>query len=640
MVTTHLRARATQAGALLAVVLGGIFVAPAVALADPPNVQITDLQTEVLSGGRLTMQFQVAEGNGSEIPVPANVTVNGGGMDCRGGDCSRRTTVDGNGRQFSVQLTAPNVNAGETRQVTVEITANVQGEQPGRASQQITIKGPDRPQSVRQVSGRVKDQDGKSIAGATVGMQDSAGSVFQGTSDGSGQYSFRSTDSKPISPGRISIGAGKNGFEEVTVQREAQANQNLTISLTLKSTAPATPSPTPTPSPSATSAAPTEEVSEQATPEEETATEQATDQAASTEDDGGSMLYIIIGVLLVAAGIGAIVLVVLRRRNSADNDGDDDPTGLSGSGGVVPPSRGGFTDATRVGAPVGGGRNDATMIAPAPRSAAMADAPTMIHRPVPAVEDEFPDPYGVPLPQHGGYAGAAAGGWDQGGNQGGNQYGAGTQQYGGGTQPYDGGAQQPYGEATSYGRPPEDNGYAAGAQQGGGYGAYGEATGMYRPEADDDGGYGNQPYGGTNQYSAGQYGAEPVGGYPAGGYGQEPADQGGYGSWGAAGDGLDNNGYGPQGGGQPYGGGQTGPYGSTQPYGGDPASDPAGGGPAGQPYGGGYDQGYQAGQPGSYDQGYQPGSGYDDQYGNQPGGHDQRGGRPDAPAPRRGNHDY
>ncbi|MCO8276438.1 carboxypeptidase regulatory-like domain-containing protein [Actinoplanes sp. TRM 88003] len=631
MVTTHLRARVAQAGALLAVVLGGVFVAPAVALAEPPNVQITDLQTEVLSGGRLTMQFSVAEGNGSQIPVPAQINVNGGGMDCRGGDCSRRTTVDGNGRQFSVQLTAPNVNAGETRQVTVEIRAEVQGERPGQASQQITIKGPDRPQSVRQVSGRIKDQDGKAIAGAIVGMEDSVGKVFRGSSDGSGQFSFTSSDSNPIAPGRISVGAGKDGFEEATVQREAQAGQNLTISLTLKSTAVPTKSPTPTPSASPTSATPTEEVSEEAAPEDTAPAQQETDQAASTEDSGGSMLYIIIGVLLVAAGIGAIVLVVLRRRNSGNDDGDDDPTGLSGSGGAVPPSRGGFTDATRVGAPVGGGRNDATMIAPAPRSAAMADAPTVIHRPVPAAEDEFPDPYGAPLPQPGGFAGAAAGGWDQGGNQ----YGNGTQQYGGGgTQQYGGAQQQPYGEATSYGRPPENDGYGGGAQQGGNYGAYGEATGMYRPEADADGGYGDQQYGqGTQQYDGGQYGAEAGGGYQAGGYGQEPADQGGYGSWGAAGDGLDNNnGYGPQQvGGQQYGG-QGGQYGGgTQQY---------GGGQDGQQYGG-YDQGYQAGQQGGYDQGYQQG-GYDDRagYDDQQQHGNQRGGRQDAPNPRRGNHDY
>ncbi|MCY1143820.1 carboxypeptidase regulatory-like domain-containing protein [Actinoplanes sp. Pm04-4] len=620
MVTTHLRARAAQAGALLAVVLGGLFVAPTAALAAPPNVQITELQTEVLSGGRLTMQFQVAEGNGSQVPVPVQINVNGGGMDCRGADCGRRTVVDGNGRQFSVQLTAPNVNAGETRQVTVEITAEVQNEGPGRTSQQITVKGPDKPQTVRQVSGRVKDQDGKAIAGATVGMQDSAGKVFQGTSDGSGQFSFTSSDNNPIAPGRISIGAGKNGFEDVTVQREAQAGQNLSVSLTLKSkVVPTTSAPT-TPSASPTSATPTEDVSEEPTPEEATATQPATDQAASNEDDGGSMLYIIIGVLLVAAGIGAIVLVVLRRRNSSDNDGDDDdPTGLAGSGGVVPPSRGGFTDATRVGAPVGGGRNDATMIAPAPRSAAMADAPTVIHRPVPA-EDEFPDPYGAPLPQQGGYAGAAAGGWDQGGNQ----YG-GTQQYGGGT--------QQYGEATSYGRP-QDDGYGGGAQAGGNYGAYGEATGMYRPEADNDGGYGGAQYGGGQQYGDGTQQYDGGGQY--GGYGQEPADQGGYGSWGAAGDGLDNNGYGPQGGqhgqqggGQQYGGGQGGQYGGGT-----------------QQYGGGYDDG-QYGQQGGYDSYQPPADGYDDrgryddQYGQQDG-YDQRRGRPghDAPAPRRGGHDY
>ncbi|WP_250000693.1 carboxypeptidase-like regulatory domain-containing protein [Actinoplanes sp. M2I2] len=628
MVRTHLRARAAQAGALLAVVFGGIFVAPAVAFADPPNVEITDLQTEVPSGGRLTMQFQVASAGDNQGQVPATITVNGGGMDCNGGDCRRIAQIGGDGREFSVQLTAPEVNDGETRQVTVEIVAAVPNEQPGRASQQITIKGPDRPQTVRQVSGRVKDQDGKSIAGATIGMKDSAGRVFRGTSDGSGRFSFTSSDNKPIAPGRISIGAAKDGFDQVDLRRDAEAGQNLTVSLTLKAEAVATPSSSPTPSPSATSSPPAEEPTEEPTADEPTETTQTeTDQAASTEDGGVSMLYIVIGVLLVAAGIGAIVLVMLRRRNSGDNGDDDDPTGLSGSGGVVPPSQGRFADATRVGAPVGGGGNDATMIAHMPPSGgpSMADAPTMLHRPVPPAEDEFPDPYGVPLPQHGGFAGAPAGDWDDA-----PQYG-GTQQYGGGTQQYGGGGTQPYSEPTSYGRPPEDDGYGAAAQPAGNYGAYGEATGMYRPEAENDGGYGAPQYGGNQYGGTQQYGAEPAGGYPPGGYGQEQPDQGGYAPWGAAADAPDNNGYGPQGSGQ---------YPAGQQYGGQGT----------QQYGGGYDDGYQAEQRGGYESyqggGYDERGAHDEQYG-QGGPRDQHGtgqhgGEPprDTPAPRRGGHDY
>ncbi|MDY7086997.1 MAG: carboxypeptidase-like regulatory domain-containing protein [Actinomycetota bacterium] len=635
---THLRTRAAQAGALLAVVVGGVLAAPAMAFASPPDVQITDLQTEVQAGASVEMKFRVADTNDGGR-LPATVRVSGGGLRCNGQDCGRIAEVDGDGRDFSVQLTAPGLNAGETRQATVTISATVGGET-NRASQQITIIGPDRPEAVRQVSGRIKDQDGKAVAGALVGMRDSSGRSFSTTSDGSGQYSFRSTDNNPIAAGTISIGAGKNGFEDATVQRQAQAGQSVVVALTLKSkvvaTTPSTTAPTATPS-----SVPTSDVSVESAPEETVAAPDPAANNAAAEDSGGSMLYIIVGILLVAAGIGAIVLVVLRRRNSDDGD-DDDPSGLSGAGGVVPPSRGSFGDATRVAAPVGGGRaNDATMIAPLSGAPSMADAPTVLQRPVPA-EDEFPDPYGVPVPQPGGYAGAAAGGWNEQGNS--QQYGGGTQQYGGGTQQYGGGTQQ-YGESTQYGGPQDDNGYGApGGNQAGGYGAYSEATGMYRPETGADDGYGGYDHGqsyGDQQYGGGQGGYDQGGGgYRSGGYGQQQADQGGYGQWDAPADGPDNNGYGPQGGGT-YGGGQGGgTYGAA----------PAGG----QQYGGGYDDGgYQGDQRGGYDTGYdQRGGyqgdqgGYDDQqqYGNQTDRHGggTYGGQPrqDTPGPRRGGHDY
>ncbi|GAB2579516.1 hypothetical protein Aab01nite_55360 [Paractinoplanes abujensis] len=621
---THLRTRAAQAGALLAVALGGLFVAPAMALASPPDVQITDLQTEVRSGASVEMKFRVADTNENGGRTGVNIVVNGGGMDCDGQDCRRFTQVDGGGRDFSVQLTAPNVNAGQNRQASVTIIATINGET-NQASQQITIIGPDRPEAVQQISGRIKDQDGKAVAGALVGMKDSTGRQFQTTSDGSGQYSFRSSDNNPIAPGTISIGAGKDGFENAGVQRQVQAGQSAVIALTLKSKVVATTPPTTAPA-AATSSVPTSDPSVETAPADTVATTDPAANNAAGEDEGGSMLFIIIGILLVAAGIGAIVLVVLRRRSNNDGD-DDDPSGLGGAGAVgVPPSRGGFSDATRVAAPVGGGRaNDATMIAPLSGAPSMADAPTVLQRPVPA-EDEFPDPYGAPMPQPGGFTGAAAGGWDQGNSQ---QYGGGTQQYGGG--------RQQYGESTQYGRP-QDDGYAPqGGNPGGGYGAYSEATGMYRPDGGaDDGGYGGgydqgQQYG-NQHYGGDQGGYDQGGGYQSGGYGQEQADQGGYGQWGAPGDGLDNNGYGPQGGQQYGGGGQYG--GGTQQY------------------GGGYDdgQGYQGDQRGGYDDGYDQRGGYQggyedqqnqQQYGTQRGGGTYGGQqRQDTPGPRRGGHDY
>ena len=102
----------------------------------------------------------------------------------------------------------------------------------------------------------------------------------------------------------------------------------------------------------------------------------------------GSLLFIILGGLLVAAGIGAIVLVLMRRKPTTATTTRTTTRGWAG--GVVPPSQGRYqTDATRVAAPVGGRANDATMIAGCSGAPSMADAPTMLQRPVPP-DDEFP----------------------------------------------------------------------------------------------------------------------------------------------------------------------------------------------------------------------------------------------------------
>ena len=606
MVTTHLRARAAQAGALLAVVAGGVTAAPAVALASPPTVQITKLETEVLSGGTVNLRYEVADtNNGQGRQTPANIRVVSG-MQCNG-DCGQVTEVGTDGQEFNARLTAPEVRAGEQRSVQVRITATINGES-ATAEQTVNVKGPDKPETVREISGRIKDQDGKAIADAIVAMQDSAGNSYQTKSDGSGGYSFTSSDDRPIAPGSVTVGAGKVGFESAQVNVPARAGRSVTVPLTLKSKAEPTKSASPSPSASASaspSAAASEEVAGPTTPAAAPATEVDPNTASQSEDSGSSWLFIIIGILLVAAGLGAIVLVWLRRKNGTD-PGDDDPTSLPGPGpGVVPPSQGRFHDATRVGAPMGagGGATDATMIAPLPGGPSMADAPTVLQRPV--VDDEFPDPYGAPMPQPGSYAGTQGAGWDD--SPAGGGYGGGTQQYGGGNG---------YSEPTSYGRP-QDEGYdgtgygAAGGATGygagpaaGGNAPYSEPTGVYRPgtEHDDAGynGYDQGGYGaGTQGYGAApdQGGYQAPGAYPAGGYASEPAEQGGYGAY--------DNGYGAQQPQQPQPGGN---YGGGAYGGGNGYADQAG-----------YD-GYQQGDQGGYAQ--QPGY---DQYDEQ-GDHDQRGG--------------
>ncbi len=619
MLTTHLRARALQAGALLAVVVGGIVVAPAVALADEPEVQITNLQTEVASGGTVNMQYQVRTAE-DDRPGQQTVTIQvGGDLRCTGGECGQVTQIDQNGRTFSATLKAPDVNAGETRRVRVEVTASINGDSRS-ADQTITVRGQDRPETVRQLSGKVRDADGKAVSGAAVGMQDSQGNRYQATSNGSGGFSFTSSDGEPIAPGSIQVGARKDDHEPVQVTVQAAAGRSVTVTLTLKKVA-ATASASPSASASASaSAEPTEEAASEPVTEDTPATGGDQNNAANTEDGNSSLIYIL-GGLLLAAGVGAIVLLFLRRRNAAGNNGDDDdPTGLGGGPGVVPPSQGRFNDATRVAAPVGAGAAAATMVAPLSGAPSMADAPTMLHRPVPAVDDEFPDPYGAPMPQQGGYLGngAAAGGWDDQADG----YGASNAAYGAPTQ---------YGRAVDDGYAADDGYGAAAGGYGdqGGYGAapaepqrrYDEPTGMYQPEQDagyDDYGRGQQYGAAQPQYGGGYADPEPAAG-PGGAYGA---------AWGAPGDGIDNSGnaYEPQ-----NGGGQ---YGSGQQYGGGYGAATTGGYEAGG-YGdqGGYGAAPAAGSQygGGYEQPQQPAEGYDEQY------DDQRGTYGAHPAPRRSN---
>jgi hypothetical protein len=613
-VTTHLRARAVQAGALLALVGGVLAVASSPALADDPDVQIQNVQSRDLpSGGRTGMTFSVT--NTNQGPTPISITVNGNGFSCSG-DCSPQVLLNPNDtKQFTVQLTAPSIGAGQTRTIEVQVNANGGGDN-GQATQQFTVRGADKPRTVRQVTGRVKDQDGKSVPGANVGLRDSQGHTYTTTSNDEGRYQFSSSDQKPIVPGNLIVGATKEKYTEATVNVQGNADKTVNVPLTLQlKEAASSASPSPSASASPTAA---DEAADPATDAASPPPAADTQNAAQNNDSGSSTLFIILGALLVAAGIGAIVLLMMRRRGNS-GDGPDDPDDIGGGpSGPVPPSQGrynGLPDATRVAAPVGGRANDATMVARSGPS--ISDAPTMMQQAVP-VDDEFPDPYGAPAVP-GGYAGAggygtapAAGGYGTA-----TPYGAGP--YGGAAVPaqpagYDAGP------PTQYGRPvPDDDPYGAhAAPAAGSYAAeqprYDEPTGMYRPEYDSGGapddGYGYR--GEDDGYAAPEQdyprgGGQAPGGYQGGGYrGQQPD---GYGSWGAPAGGIDSgNAYGP-----PAGSYAAGAYGGLS---------------YGQPGGGSYDRGadeYDAGGPGGYDARGTYG-GRSEPYDGGAGGHDQGGG--------------
>jgi hypothetical protein len=606
-VTAQLRARAIQAGAVLALVGGMLAVASSPALAADPAVQISVGSREVQSGATVDMSYTVT--NNNDQPGVFVVNIAGNGFTCVSGDCSPQAPIGGHNtsQPFKATLKAPTIAAGQNQTIPVAVIARsaANPNDNGQDNVQFAVQGADKPQSVRQVTGRVKDDNGKAVTGAVVGMLDSQNHRFQGTTNDEGRFQFSSTDQVAIAPGALAVGATKDGFKPVTVNVQGAVDKTVAVTLTLTAVeATASASPSATASPSAPADDATLPATGDATPPAAT-----NPQNTANNSKGNSTLYIILGALLVAAGIGAIVLLVMRRRNKKDDGGDPDDFGGGAGGGPVPPSQGrynGVPDQTRVVAPIGAGVSDATRI----RQASLADAPTMMQQAVPA-EDEFPDPYGAPAVPGGGYAGA--GGYGAAPPAGG-AYGQ-TTQYGGGA--YGGGARVPAqsggydaGPPTQFGAP-DDGAYGAYAPQAG-YGApaeqprYDEPTGMYRPGFDDNAGY-----------QEGQYGGAAA----------EPAPE--YGSWGAPGGGIDSgNGYGPASG--QYGGGRPGQYGqepSPEQYGGQygDGGGTYGGGNGGAQYSG-YDQGGydQAG----YDQrgGYGRGESYDQ------GGYDQGGAGPAAPS--------
>ncbi len=620
-VTAQLRARAIQAGAVLALVGGMLAVASAPALAADPAVQISVASRDVQSGATFDLSYTVTNNNDQPGVFVVTLTLNG--FTCVSGDCGPQAPIGGHNtsQPFKATLKAPAVAAGQNQTIPVSVGAR-SAANPNDSAQdnvQFTVHGADKPQSVRQVSGRVKDDNGKAVTGATVGMLDSQNHRFSGTTNDEGRFQFTATDQTPIAPGALSVGATKEGFKPVTVNVQGAVDKTVTVPLTLTAAA-ASPSATPSATASPTAAA------DDATPP---ATADATPPPANQQNTaqnskGNSTLYLILGALLVAAGIGAIVLLLMRRRNKRDDGDDPDDFGGGGGGGPVPPSQGrynGLPDTTRVAAPIGAGVNDATRI----RQASLADAPTMMQQAIPA-EDEFPDPYGAPAVPGGGYAGA--GGYGQ------------TPQYGGA---YGGGGARVPAQSGGYEAGPptqfggqDDGAYGAYAPQAG-YGApaeqrrYDEPTGMYRPGFDDHAGY-QQPPRSPDDYGHG---------YQNGGAPAEPASE--YGSWGAPAGGIDSgNGYGPASG--QYGGGQPGPgQGGQQPgseqYGGQ-YNDGGGGGQYGGGTYGGAGAGAGAGADGQYGGGqYGADQGGYDQAGYDQGEYDQRGGYGHGESYGRGGYD-
>lgn len=610
-----------RTGVVAVLALGSLAITAAPALAAPPAVTITRVSSTTLNAGQSAdLRYQVENQNVVGSPqVDIRVNISGNGLSCSGA-CGSRETISGQDNFSATLRAANNLPAGSSQTVTISITAQNGEGTSQAATAQITLKGPDAPQTVKSISGKVVNiTNAKGIPDATVALNDASGRSYSTQTDSDGDFKFTSTNDKPIAPGRILLGAGKDGFQSNETSTNVAAGQAKTgLRITLKSTA------TPSASVTAESPTPQESLTDEATGEP--TTDESIDPAAAAgdqNDSGGglfSWVLIILGGLLVALGVGAIVLLVIRRKDGGEDDTGDPLPGPNGPR-PTPGAHGvyhGGPSPTMVtgGAPMGGGPTMAM-------GPGLANAPTMMHKPV----DEYGDPYGTPLraPQPaGGPPGATQPGYGyQGANQGGYGPGSPAAPMGPGSP----GAPTAYGNAspTAYGEPTgrasasasppdpyaprESRDYAPPGSSGGGYG-YDEPTGRYDPDGgygqasggygSDRGGYGSSGYGSGNGYGQdngyapnGGYESEPRRGYDNGRYDAPPPS--GYGSQGA-------NGYDE--------------YGSQQ--GGYPSYDQGGGG---------YDRVPEQRSPGGYEQ---PRGGYDQGYYDEPterGERGERGGR-------------
>ncbi|WP_091603879.1 carboxypeptidase regulatory-like domain-containing protein [Micromonospora mirobrigensis] len=684
-VSTHRRAWKLRAGVVVALVAGALLTVPATpALAAPDVNNVAASPSTVEAGGTVKVSYSLSFSDPIG-PADVSVTSSEGKLNCVDGCGGSR--VDQNGT-FQATFKLADDAADGTATITIKATdSNGPDKQTKEASTQVTLVGKPKPsptptqvQTVKSVSGKVVvTANSEPVPNATVMLLDSAQHRYQTTSDGSGNFRFVGSQSNPIVPGQIQLGASKetvlgtrsinaSAGQSLTGQRislaiPVEVKPSVSASASASASAAATAAPVPTEEP-------TEDTATQA-PAAGAAPSQQAEAAASESDSGGaSWLLILLGGLFVAVGVGTIVLLYMKRKENADDDGDVDGPAGAAAAGAVPAARGayrGADDQTRVVNRVGAGP-DPTMVG----GAAMSDAPTMLQRPV--VDDVPPDPYGAPPPAFGGGGAAGQPGW-AGGGYGDEATGQGG--YGGyGNAPASGGG---YGAQGGYPNGPTSGG-GYGNASGAGYGnapasgaGYGNAPasggGYGAPAGGYGGGQGAGGYGERFDEPTGRYTGEGTGSYtppadpyptstyqptgdPGHGYGQEPPSYGragepgagGYGTAQGAGQGAGYGGYdGGQQSGPGYGGGYDQQRGDAYPAQGSGYDQQRGGYDQRGGYGGGQDGGYGGGQPGG---GYgeapqQRGGGYDGAaYDQQQGGgyYNDQGqpgrGRADGPPPQ------
>ncbi|MFI7545094.1 carboxypeptidase regulatory-like domain-containing protein [Actinoplanes sp. NPDC049599] len=339
--TTRSRARRVPAAASIALAGAMLAVSAAPVAAAAPTIRIQSVSSEsVQSGESVRVRFQATNNNQRTEKVFVAVS---GGLRCTAGCSTARDIRPGRSQSFDATVVAPEVRPGEQSGLNLAVSVRI-GTQTAFDHKMILVSGADKPSSaVSRVSGRVRDADGKPIGGVSLTVRDSAGHDYRATSTRSGKFSIRSSGSRPIAAGPITVVAAKDGYRTARSTVQGTAGAAATVRLTLAAVA--APSTTP-PSPAATSAPP---VTEEPATEEALAAVSPPATARTSGDDGsGLLLYTILGGLLIAAGLGTLALMLIRRRSNPD---------------------------TPMAAPYGAG------------GGGMADAPTAVLRTVPTQDD-------------------------------------------------------------------------------------------------------------------------------------------------------------------------------------------------------------------------------------------------------------
>ncbi len=316
--TTSRRAWLFRAAASLTLTGATLAVPAAPVAAAPPAIRIESVSSDrVTSGASVRVRFQATNNNQRTEKVFVAVS---GGLRCTAGCSAAPDIAPGRSKTFNATVVAPEVDPSQESGYNLAVSVRI-GTQTAFDHQMILVRGTKQPSSaVRQISGRVRDAGGKTIGGATVSVRDSAGHDYQTVSDRSGRFSIRSSDSKPIAAGRVTVVAAKDGYRTARTTVPGGAG-SLRLTLTAVA-ARATTSPPPTATASLPAAA------EEAAPAESLAAA-APPAITRTADEGSAPpVFTMLGGLLVAAGAGVLVLMLLRRRKSVALSGGvaDAPT--------------------------------------------------------------------------------------------------------------------------------------------------------------------------------------------------------------------------------------------------------------------------------------------------------------------------